>query len=122
MYNLFLDDIRNPNMAYSIVKDKRYNELSWIIVRDYSEFVSFIVKNGLPSLISFDHDLDISHYVDWSESTPMTEEKTGYDCAKWLVEYCMDNNCSLPDYLVHSMNPVGKANIIGLFQSFNGRK
>lgn len=118
MYNLFLDDIRNPNMAYSIVNDVRYNELSWIIVRDYNEFVSTIIDRGMPSLISFDHDLDISHYG-WSKLAPDTEEKTGYDCAKWLVEYCMNNEYVLPDYLVHSMNPVGKKNIIGLFQSFN---
>ena len=38
-------------------------------------------------------------------------ENTGLDCAKWLVEYCLDNNTKLPDYIVHSANPAGKENI-----------
>lgn len=35
------------------------------------------------------------------------EEKTGYDCAKWLVEYCANNKVKFPDYKVHSMNYIG---------------
>jgi hypothetical protein len=120
-YNLFLDDIRTPQMAYAIVKDIRYTSLDWVVVREYDDFVSYITEHGIPDLISFDHDLDISHYVDWSETIPTTDEKTGYDCAKWLVEYCMNNGCELPDYLTHTMNPVGKENIIGLFKSFARR-
>jgi hypothetical protein len=46
------------------------------------------------------------------------EEKTGFDCAKWLVEYCLDNKLQLPLYNIQSANPVGKANIDGLFKSF----
>jgi hypothetical protein len=39
------------------------------------------------------------------------KEKTGYDCAKWLCNYCIDNGIPLPEYYVHSMNPVGRENI-----------
>jgi hypothetical protein len=39
-------------------------------------------------------------------------EKTGYDCAKWLVEYCVEHGLKFPEYVVHSMNPVGKENIL----------
>lgn len=47
-------------------------------------------------------------------------EKTGYDCAKWLVDYCIDNKLTLPKHVyVHSMNPVGKKNIQMLFTNFN---
>ena len=38
-------------------------------------------------------------------------EKTGLDCAKFLVEYCADENLPLPEYLAHSANPAGKENI-----------
>jgi hypothetical protein len=38
-------------------------------------------------------------------------EKTGYDAAKWLIEFCMDNEVVLPKFLVHSQNPVGRENI-----------
>jgi len=39
------------------------------------------------------------------------KEKTGLECAKFLVEYCVNENIKLPEYLVHSANPPGKKNI-----------
>ena len=47
------------------------------------------------------------------------KEKTGLECAKWLIDYCIDNNQELPNYLCHSQNPVGKDNILGLLDNFN---
>ena len=38
-------------------------------------------------------------------------EKTGFDCAKWLVDWCLENSLKLPDFVVHSANPIGKQNI-----------
>lgn len=47
-------------------------------------------------------------------------EKTGYDCAKWLIDYCIDNDLELPKkVLVHSMNPTGAENIKSLFNTYN---
>lgn len=44
------------------------------------------------------------------------DEKTGYDCAKWMIEYyCLDMKLPLPEIFVHSMNPVGCENIEGVF-------
>ena len=100
MYKLFLDD------------DKIYRspaDDSWIRVYSYEEFVSYIQRNGLPEEISFDHDLgNINGVV----------QKTGKDCANWLVGYCIDNNLKLPKYKAHTANPVGRQNIIGLLDSF----
>ena len=42
------------------------------------------------------------------------ETKSGYDCAKWLVDYCLDNGITIPNFGVHSANPVGAENIRGL--------
>ena len=47
------------------------------------------------------------------------KEKTGLECAKWLIDYCIDNKQKLPNYLCHSQNPVGKDNILGLLDNFN---
>ena len=102
-YNLFLDDLRDPNLFLNDTK-------TWVVVRTYNQFVETITKQGLPNFISFDHDLADEHYegiVDYDNY----KEKTGYDCAKWLVEYCMKTNQSLPEWQVHSMNPVGRINI-----------
>ena len=122
MYNLFLDDMRMPIGAFTYTKNSLYRDAEWVIVRDYKSFVSCIVKRGMPDLISFDHDLADIHYksdLDDYEISRMDDyEKTGYDCAKWLVNYCMDNKFIPPPYLVHSGNPVGSANIKGVIESY----
>jgi len=109
---LFLDDIRMPVHCISYMQRrtpdyKIYNE-EWVIVRSYSDFIFWIYENGLPDLISFDHDLGMEN-----EGQP-----SGMECAKWLVEYCLDNQLKLPRWLVHSANPPGSENIKGLLTSF----
>lgn len=99
---LFLDDTRQPP------------DMTWDVVRNYQQFVEYITKQGVPDVISFDHDLAFEHYP-LTESHPDPEtilydiytEKTGYDCAKWLVE----NGYEVKRWMVHSMNPVGARNI-----------
>jgi len=65
----------------------------------------------------------ISDWMARSEDTSLSwEENTGYDCAKFLVEYCLEHRQKLPAWHVHSQNPVGKENIERLllnFQRFN---
>jgi len=89
--NLYLDDLRPTPEGFERVYD-------------YEEFTEYISQNGMPDFISFDHDLGLG--------------KTGFDCAKWLVEYCLDNQVSLPEFTVHSQNPVGKENIEKLLANF----
>lgn len=109
---LFLDDLRNPQQVYP-------NQVDWVVVRDYNGFVKVVTENydlteKLPEVISFDHDLSEEAYLgDYSRS------RTGYDCAKWLVEFCHRNSLTIPQYNVHSMNPVGKQNIIQLLTHYN---
>ena len=119
---VFLDDMRIPSSVYSYTHNLIYLENDWIIVRNYDEFVKDILDNGIADFYSFDHDLADEHYgmqehldeMDYA----MFEEKTGYDCAKWLINYCMDNNVSPPDYLVHSMNTAGATNIKYLIENY----
>ena len=124
---LWLDDYRDPfdnSMDWiSFSPIGRNVTIEW--VTSYDEFVNYITKNGLPDAICFDHDLSDfqafkSGYPDLMADVPMPEtEKTGYDCAKWLVNYCLDNNVKLPQYAIQSANPVGKENIDKLLKSFN---
>lgn len=126
-YKLFLDDFRYPEhciayMGHSV--DTSIYRKEWIICRNYNAFVKTIEEKGLPEFISFDHDLAEGHYHNNmqegilnydSNDFDNNEYKTGYHCAKWLIEYCnKNNNGIIPDYVVHSMNQVGKRNIIGL--------
>ncbi len=129
MRNLFLDDFRMPSDAFNYMYNPEYLKLEWDIVRNYDEFVAYIEKNGMPDLISFDHDLADEHYTPpeyWEsyekskqyQESQNYKEKTGFDCAKWIVDYCMDNNVGLPKIYIHSMNPVGSDNIKNLFINF----
>lgn len=119
-YNLFLDDERSPKSAYGYMHLPIYLQAEWIIVRNYCDFISLIQNNGVPNLISFDHDLADEHYrmLDFNYDAPNLE-KTGYHCAKWLIDYCLDNNKELPkQIIIHSMNPYGSENIKSLFETF----
>jgi hypothetical protein len=122
---LWLDDIRNPLeddwLVFSPIENPK---VFW--VKSYQEFTDWIIDNGLPDGICFDHDLGLPNHfsrinngISKRQSRKQKiQEKTGYDCAKWLVDYCMDYNKPLPLYNIQSANPVGKDNINGLLKSF----
>lgn len=122
-YNLFLDDERNV----ADVKWIQYPLVHWVVVRHYQEFVDTVIKNGIPDRVSFDHDLGKSSYKECQRcflekdnqiNYDNIQEKTGMDCVKWLIEKCMENNQKFPEYYVHSLNPIGKVNIVSLIECF----
>ncbi len=124
VYYLFLDDIRQPND----VKWVKLPMKTYTVVRSYNEFVECIENKGIPKFVAFDHDLSDDHYNNYhgvDDAGRMTidynkfEEKTGYDCAKFLVEECIKQNVKFPEYVVHSMNPIGAKNIISYVESYN---
>lgn len=132
-YNLFLDDIRNPADAHPYTKQRMFVDEEWAVVRSYDEFVAHIEENGMPAFVSFDHDLADSHYApehlwqdydaskEWQDAQIHTE-KTGFDAAKWLCEYCDRNGLDLPGYFCHSMNPVGKDKILAVLAIYQSEK
>lgn len=107
-YYLFLDDERKPSNVTWIPMPN----VLWTIVRNYDQFVSMIEERGIPEFISFDHDLADEHYVAYLEGrSDYGPEKTGYDCAKWLVDHCLEKEAPIPNYQVHSLNHIGRENI-----------
>jgi len=114
-YKIYLDDIRTP-----IDKD-------WIVVRSYNEFVDKINKIGLDNIdcISLDHDLGDSAMKEWHTNVYVNYtldynniiEKTGYDCAKWLVEQWLNGKPVCTVY-THSANAIGSANIMGYINNY----
>lgn len=94
-FYLYLDDLREKPWYF----DKK--------VVDYDSFVEFVKNQGKNIIswhISFDHDLG--------------EGKNGYDCAKFLVEWCVENGFKVPTYEIHSANPVGADNIRSVFETY----
>jgi len=129
---LFLDDMRVPFDCISYMKPNVrhiYEDEKWDVVRTYDDFVGYVEHFGLPDLISFDHDLADEHYSpamydgnnQYNQLYDSFKEKTGYDCAKWLCEYCSENKLPLPMYVVHSMNPTGKENILSVLDNYNNK-
>lgn len=124
---LWLDDLRNPFINIEGRVPKENLIIDWVL--NYEQFVQWIEKYGLPQIISFDHDLADEHYTpeeywhDYQISKEYQEaqnyqEKTGMDCAKWLIDYCIDNKKPLPIFYVHSANPVGADNINGILNNY----
>ncbi|EDP96302.1 cyclic-phosphate processing receiver domain-containing protein [Kordia algicida OT-1] len=103
-YNLFLDDIRVPEMVY-----RNPEEFDFVIVRTYEEFVAYIEVNGLPKYISFDNDLGLNPDGEVAED--------GYAAAKWLV-YNSSLDLRELDFYVHSANPVAAKQIEGLLTNY----
>jgi hypothetical protein len=128
---IYLDDVRTPV------------DQDWVVVRSYDEFIAAVKDIGLSNIdvISLDHDLGDSamqeyhnnvspnYTLDYSNIT----EKTGLDCAKWLIEHWFELNASedyeirqmrftktidFPEVYVHSANPIGSANIMGYVNNF----
>ncbi len=119
-YNLFIDDFRMPKDAFEYMKLPVYISVDWIVVRNYYAFITIIQNKGIPEILSLDHDLSLEHYKQTEFNyNDDTVEKTGYHCAKWLINFCIDNNKELPaEILIHSMNPAGSSNIKSLFESY----
>lgn len=116
-YNLFLDDWRIPadcaKYMYRRGADCTIYSKQWLIVRSHGQFVNAIKNLGIPKHISFDYDL--ADVLQLKEQLPIEQwfdveknrEYNGADCATWLLNYCKQNNLSLPQYLIHSTNDDG---------------
>lgn len=106
---MFLDDIRDIHMVYP-----HHKEDEWVTVRSYHDVMDYIADNGIPEFISFDHDLG------WDEEEDKPA-KDGYDVAKTIFHMvAYSDEITLPknfNFEVHSANPVGAKNIIGLMDS-----
>jgi len=116
MQKIYLDDLRTPN------------DTSWIICRNYDEFVATVSSIGLSGIevISLDHDLGktaIEEYFRNVQTRNVIDydnivEKTGYDCAKWIVDLSVETDTPLPLIYTHSANPVGCVNIMAYINNY----
>ena len=112
---IYLDDVRTP------VDPK------WVVVRSYEEFVDKVTEIGLENIqqISLDHDLGPSAMMEWHRNVYNNYdlnynnilEKTGMDCAKWLIEQWLEGK-PVVDVYVHSANAIGSANMMGYINNY----
>ena len=96
--HIWLDDFRTPTVP---------DDATVFWLKHYDDFVSCVMGLGTKisnCIVHFDHDLG--------------EEKSGYDCAKWLIDWCLGHGYIAPDYDIQSSNPVGRQNIESVFKSY----
>lgn len=104
---IWIDDIRDPKNYIKFGSNEQY-DIIWC--KSYNEFVVALNDINEPYLICFDHDLgDINN---------PNGEKTGYDCAKYLVDFCLDNDIKLPNFHSQSDNGPGRENILKLLENY----
>ena len=124
MYKIYLDDLRTPV------------DTEWIVVRSYDEFVAKVKEIGLANIeiVTLDHDLGDTAVKEYFSNTSKNytlnydniEEKTGYDAAKWMVDWFYEENPEgapkgkfpFPQVYSHSANPIGVGNILGYINNF----
>ena len=131
MKRIYLDDVRTPTGD------------NWIVVRNYDEFVSKVNEIGLADIdiISLDHDLGDTAMNEYFKNVSPNyqlnydniEEKTGFDCCKWIINHFYDTNpkrvnmsrldkkqypIKFPEVVIHSANPIGSANMMGYINNF----
>ena len=122
MRKIYLDDVRTPT------------EAGWIVVRNFAEFRQRVEEIGLVNIeiISLDHDLGPESMKEYFTNVApnytlnyanIPNEKTGLDCAKWLIQHWYDHsdggNIHFPKVYTHSANPIGSANIMGYINNFH---
>lgn len=95
-WKLFLDDLRAPPDG------------SWTVARTVRAAQHHISTYGLPLVMSLDHDLGDGH------DAP--------ELLHWLIDRFLDGDLvhglSTMKIEVHSANPVGRGNLLGLWGSF----
>ena len=100
---LWVDDCRNPHEANWL----RHSpiappfEVHW--AKSYDESVAYLERHW-PDAVCMDHDIG--------------EERTGYDVAKYMVNRCLTEGLLLPAFASQSDNPVGRENILRLFENY----
>ena len=92
-YVLWIDDTRGIPMSYI---EKNYH-ITWVLT--YEDAIKELKKFKY-DIIDLDHDLG--------------EEKSGYDICKYIIE----NNIKCSEFRIHTMNPVGRENMMHLLKRY----
>lgn len=102
MQGIFLDDERNPDDVTWVT----YPEgVEWHVVRNAAQFIRMLTAckfTGEDFIVSFDHDIQV--FVN-------SEEITGYDILKKMVDEQLYGNKRIPECYFHTQNPIGKKNM-----------
>lgn len=77
--------------------DCREAPFGWDLIKTAEECIE-VLKTGKVEALSLDHDLG--------------EHKTGYEVVLWMVQ----NNVWPADIIIHTMNPVGRQDMLAMIE------
>lgn len=96
-YFLYIDDIREDDRFYRSLNGASQYEPH--IIRNYDEAIEFFIAHPDSAyILDLDHDLGFDND---------NVERNGYDICKYVIEY----GIPVIAFHIHSMNPVGAANM-----------
>jgi inorganic pyrophosphatase len=122
MFNLWLDDVRDPENFIAVRKWYTDNDnLKWVWVKTVQEAIDALKTNQV-AIASLDHDLgflspdgktmlDLESWIEIPEDEIATRKiETGKEVIMFLIEQAIEGNNYWPveGTYVHSANPVGK--------------
>ncbi len=127
MYLLFLDDQRVVDV--DVKMPASCDLLIRKSAKNYEEFVEIIRTNGLPKVVSLDHDIHPRHYQIGAMNNFINlngyekcDIKSGLDCARFLIKYCLENKLKLPICYFHSQNPAGRQAMSDLITKYKAKE
>lgn len=107
---VWLDDVRPPEKE------------GWVWVKTADAAIE-LLETGDVTALDLDHDLAFEHYAGVSDANEILvpadkpKEKTGLDVCLWLRQRIeTDPTFKLPAVRLHSMNPVGRANMAAVME------
>ena len=112
---IYVDDIREDDTFFKTLYN--YTHMEWIPIICHSAeeaifFLNYYNEEFYNVIIDLDHDLGEGYEMDNSLVS------SGYDICKYIVE----NQISLMGFHIHSMNPVGVANMRQLLTHYGYRE
>jgi hypothetical protein len=99
---VWLDDVRAPYV---------FGRIGWRWAQTAEEAIE-LLERGDVKAISLDHDLAPEHYAG-EHAKEIKGAKTGMDVVKWMCSH----RVFPPKIYLHSMNPVGRANMAAAFDA-----
>ena len=108
--NIFIDDERMPGDVTWVAIPQLPEGESWRIVRSHADLLHALAdaKHHKTPIkrITFDHDLGFGHGL--SDKNTLN----GNHCANEVCNVIVDEGWPIPEYTVHSLNPVGAEKIM----------
>ncbi len=108
-YNLFIDDIRNPDWRECVLSGCDQS-LDWVIARSSEAAKAIVMEKGMPTRMALDHDLGLAPNGSFDDTMIFL---------KWLANEYWDGASAIPSKIsYHTANPIGQQRMMTFMKSW----